>query len=113
MVVLCTISDFGLLFVAAGVISFIALVIIPADETLPGLIFGIVAVLAVAGIIIAGTMHHRADYWAYRYDKVIAKRENVISACPDMSKHLCLETYRAYQRDSVEAYEKYMTMREK
>lgn len=111
MIVLYTITDFGLWFVAAFVISFIALMIIPAGEDIPGCVFGVIAIIAVICIAIAGSMHDNVDYWAYRYDKVLAKRESVMAACPDMSKHLCVEKYHAYQRDSVDVYERYMTAR--
>lgn len=115
MVIAFEIAEYWAAYVGAFIGAVAIMVMAPNDATNDatkcGCAMGSVAFIAFILMIITATAMEGSEYYAYEYDKVLAKRETVIAACPDMSNHLCLEKYHAYQRDSLNVYERYMNKR--
>lgn len=111
MVIAFEIAEYGAAYVGAFIGAVAIMLMAPNDATKCGCAMGSVAFIAFILMIITATVMEGSEYYAYEYDKVLAKREHVMAACPDMSNHLCLEKYHAYQRDSLNVYERYMNKR--
>lgn len=111
MVIAFEIAEYGAAYVGVFIGAVALIVMSPNDATKCGCAMGGLAFIAFILMIITATVMEGSEYYAYKYDKVLAKREPVIAACPDMSNHLCLEKYHAYQRDSLDVYERYRNKR--
>lgn len=107
------IAEYGAAYMGVFVGAVVLIISAPNDATKCGCVLGIVGIVSFVLMILSATVTDNPEYWAYEYDKVLAKRETVVRSCPDTTLNLCRTRMNEYRADSLKAYNRFEKERHK
>lgn len=101
---MCAFGEFWWIFLAAVALSFFIIIMVPSGAHKAGMAFGIICVVSIALLAVAGSAKSDLRCKEMRYQSVLDKRPSLAQECPDREKPSCLLKWIRYQQDSLNRY---------
>jgi len=101
---MCAFGEFWWIFLAVGVIAVFVIILAPTDATKTGLISGVVCLVCIVLLVIAGGAKSDIHCKELKYQAVLDKRDGLVQECPDREKPSCQLQWIRYQQDSLNKY---------
>lgn len=101
---MCTFGEFWWVFLIICVISGFAIILAPSEAQKAGLISGVICLLSIVLLIVAGRANNDLECKEMKYQAVLDRRPDLVRECPDRKKPSCQLKWIRYQKDSLDRY---------